>query len=398
MRSAQEFPHGRNIMEKFAFLTGLSSGKIPQRYLWTDAFAVCNYLELYRQTEDERYKQLALRLVDQVHHILGRHRDDDPRVGWISGLDEQEGEQHPTRGGLRIGKPLNERKQTDPFDERLEWERDGQYFHYLTKWMHALYQVSRATGDFTYHRWAVELARAAHAAFTYMPSSSGQKHMYWKMSIDLSYPLVSAMGQHDPLDGLVTYTELQGIIPKDSEKSWRLNLTPEIKELARMGEASSWITGDLLGIGGLLSDAYRIAQYIRENNTGNQVELLARVLKAATRSLEGNETHLIMKAPVDYRLPFREIGLALGLRAVTRLEELFEDNPRVFNDRLSLTAIMKTLMRYAPLGETIENFWLDPAHQESGTWKDHRHINMVMLATSLAPDGYLRFYPRSEAG
>ena len=307
MRSAQEFPHGRNIMEKFAFLTGLSSGKIPQRYLWTDAFAVCNYLELYRQTEDERYKQLALRLVDQVHHILGRHRDDDPRVGWISGLDEQKGEQHPTRGGLRIGKPLNERQPTDPFDERLEWERDGQYFHYLTKWMHALYQVSRATGDFTYHRWAVELARAAHAAFTYMPSSSGQKHMYWKMSIDLSYPLVSAMGQHDPLDGLVTYTELQGIIPKDSEKSWRLNLTPEIKELARMGEASSWITGDLLGIGGLLSDAYRIAQYIRENNTGNQVELLARVLKAATRSLEGNETHLIMKAPVDYRLPFREI-------------------------------------------------------------------------------------------
>jgi len=50
------------------------------------------------------------------------------------------------------------------------------------------------------------------------------------------------------------------------------------------------------------------------------------------------------------------------------------------------------------LGETIENFWLDPANQKAGTWKDHRHINMVMLATSLAPDGYLRFYPRSEIG
>jgi len=372
--------------------------KIPQRYLWTDAFAVCNHLELYRQTGDERYKELALRLVDQVHHILGRHRDDDPRVGWISGLDEQEGEQHPTRGGLRIGKPLNERKQTDPFDERLEWERDGQYFHYLTKWMHALYQVSRATGDFTYHQWAMELARTAHAAFTYMLSLGGQKRMYWKMSIDLSYPLVSAMGQHDSLDGLVTYTEIQKTIPEDSEKSLRLNLNQEMEELARMGEASSWITDDLLGIGGLLSDAYRIAQCSIENNTGNQVDLLARVLAAAARSLEGNETHLIMKAPVDYRLPFREIGLALGLRAVPRLRELFEDHPRVFNDRLSLTAIMKTLMRYAPLGETIENFWLDPANQKAGTWKDHRHINMVMLATSLAPDGYLRFYPRSEIG
>jgi hypothetical protein len=26
-----------------------------------------------------------------VHAILGRHRDDDPRIGWISGLDEEEG-------------------------------------------------------------------------------------------------------------------------------------------------------------------------------------------------------------------------------------------------------------------------------------------------------------------
>ena len=28
--------------------------------------------------------------------------------------------------------------------------------------------------------------------------------MYWKLSIDLSRPLVASMGQHDPLDGLVT--------------------------------------------------------------------------------------------------------------------------------------------------------------------------------------------------
>ena len=33
--------------------------------------------------------------------------------------------------------------------------------------------------------------------------------MYWKMSIDLTRPLVPSMGQHDPLDGLVTYNELQ---------------------------------------------------------------------------------------------------------------------------------------------------------------------------------------------
>ncbi len=78
----------REIMIEFANLTGLSPAReVPRRYLWTDAFAVCNFLELYRQTSDEQYRKLALHLVDQVHNVLGRHRDDDPRTGWISGLD-----------------------------------------------------------------------------------------------------------------------------------------------------------------------------------------------------------------------------------------------------------------------------------------------------------------------
>ncbi|MCF8126715.1 MAG: hypothetical protein K9J51_10890 [Desulfotignum sp.] len=59
------------------------------------------------------------------------NREDDPRTGGISGLDEKKGKQHPTRGGLRIGKPLNERRSDEPFDQNLEWDRDGQYYHYL---------------------------------------------------------------------------------------------------------------------------------------------------------------------------------------------------------------------------------------------------------------------------
>jgi hypothetical protein len=100
----------RAIMSEFADLTGFSSpGKTPRRYLWTDAFAVCNFLELFRQTGNEKYRLLASRLVDQVHNTLGRHREDDSRTGWISGLDEQEGKMNPTRGGLRIGKKLGHR-------------------------------------------------------------------------------------------------------------------------------------------------------------------------------------------------------------------------------------------------------------------------------------------------
>jgi hypothetical protein len=110
----------RDIMATFATTTGLLGEREPRRDLWTDAFAVCNYLALARQAGEPRYRDLALRLVDQVHHVLGRHRADDLRAGWISGLDREEGERHPTAGGLRIGNDLNERGPGAPFDERLE--------------------------------------------------------------------------------------------------------------------------------------------------------------------------------------------------------------------------------------------------------------------------------------
>ena len=87
----------REIMMEYDGMTGITAGKTPRRYLWTDAFAVCNFLGLYlKQTNG--IQALAVRLVDQVHNILGRHREDDLRTGWISGLNEQEGK-HPTRGG-----------------------------------------------------------------------------------------------------------------------------------------------------------------------------------------------------------------------------------------------------------------------------------------------------------
>ena len=184
-------------MERFAERTGLTSSQPQRRYLWTDAFAVCNFLALDRL-------DLALALADRVHHVLGRHRDDDPRRGWTQRAVRRQGEAHPTVGGLRIGKPLPERAPGEPFSDELEWERDGQYFHYLTKWMHALeplgasYRRRRATAA-----WARELAEVARARVR--PSAT---RMVWKMSIDLSRPLVPSMGHHDPLDGYVTALEL----------------------------------------------------------------------------------------------------------------------------------------------------------------------------------------------
>ena len=173
--------HAIELMNRFAERTGVtgppSSGR---RYLWTDAFAVVNFLGLERATGDAQFGELALRLVDRVHHILGQHRPDDARTGWLSGLGLAEGEAHPTRGGLRIGKPLPERSAHEPVNDRLEWDRDGQYFHYLTRWMVALDRVARATGHAMFNMWARELAEVAHRAFTYKPSGSSHKQMIWK--------------------------------------------------------------------------------------------------------------------------------------------------------------------------------------------------------------------------
>jgi len=379
----------REIMTEFANQTGLSTAtKSPRRYLWTDAFAVCNFLELYRQTNDEKYKNLALRLVDQVHNILGRHREDDPRTGWISGLDEERGKIHPTKGGLRIGKEMKERRPTDPFDEQLEWDRDGQYYHYLTKWMHALNRVSRVTGDIIYNTLAIELAKTAHARFIYDPSPDGQKRMYWKMSIDLYYPLVESMGHHDPLDGFITYNQLQATAAKDSESSTCLDLNAEITDMANICEGKSWATDDPLGLGGLLCDACRVAQLIINENF-EQADLLEILLDSSLPGLESYSRNNPLKLPAQYRLAFRELGLSIGLRAVNKLQGLIEENPDLFNKKHPLHSRIETVMRYAPLIEVIENFWLEATNREASSWTEHQDINMVMLAASLTPDGYL---------
>jgi hypothetical protein len=379
----------REIMMEFADLTGVSPvGRTPRRYLWTDSFAVCNFLELHRQTRDEEYKHLALRLVDQVHHVLGRHREDDKRNGWISGLSEEEGRGHPTAGGLRIGKGMNERNRREPYDESLEWDRDGQYYHYLTKWMHALNRVSRASGNPTYNEWAIELARAAHARFVYLPSRFSAKRMYWKMSIDLSRPLVPSMGQHDPLDGLITYRQIQAAAKRDKKSRAGQDLESEIAEMVQICEGKTWDTDDPLGIGGLLCDAYRSAQ-LSVIQGSEENDLLATLLESSLRGLGHFARGSLLMSPADHRLAFRELGLSIGLRAVQRLQGLIKGRPERFGKGHPVHTKMKSLMRYIPLCEGIEKFWLDPASRDNETWRAHREINMVMLATSLAPDGFL---------
>lgn len=378
--------NNHSVMQDFAVSTGLiDSSHPPRRYLWTDAFAVCNFLQLYQQTGKHSYLDLALKLVNQVHHILGRHRTDSTSTGWLSGLSDEQAELHPTKGGLRIGKRLNERQADETPNDALEWNQDGQYYHYLTKWMHALCCVSRVSGEIKYTQWAIELAKVSHARFTH--TSDQGKRMYWKMSIDLSRPLVSSMGQHDPLDGLITYLQLDSSA-KELPSQSKLTLKPEIDDMQTMCEGHTWASADSLGIGGLLTDAYKLVQLIDIYHL-SETKLLEGLLIDIQHSLSVFAVRNNLNASAEHRLAFRELGLAIGLQTISRMEEQINKNPERFNNSNSLQHLLNQLTYYVSLHGIIEDFWLELPHQAVSTWKDHIDINSVMLATSLAPDGYL---------
>ncbi len=303
----------------------------------------------------------------------------------MSGLGDQEGEAHPTRGGLRIGKKLQERRPGEPFDESLEWDRDGQYFHYLTKWMHALDVVSRSTGNPRFGGWATELAQVAHAAFVYEPrGSAGRRRMFWKMSIDLSRSLVPSMGQHDPLDGLVTFTQLD--TSHDGHRAPMLGSA--IADFAAMVERTNLRTADPLGLGGLLSDAGRVATLMGSGAfPGSRV--LTTLLRAAEEGLSYYSSRDELRQPASRRLAFRELGLAIGLSAIALIDEQARKGQESIAEREQVFALLTALSSHGTLGTAIESFWLGSENRRARTWSDHRDINDVMLATCLAPEGYL---------
>jgi hypothetical protein len=379
----------RQLMADFGQRTGLSDGvRQPRRYLWTDAYAVCNDLDLDRRTGDAAWRQQALQLVDQVHHVLGRHRTDDSRTGWISGLSDTEGERRPTAGGLRIGKPLPERRPGEPFREQLEWDRDGQYFHYLTKWMHALARITAVTGESIHNRQAIELAQVAHARFTYRDAPEATPRMYWKMSIDLSRPLVPSMGHLDPLDGLVTYLRLQATAARDPLSAASLDLQSQILEAAEMCQGKSWITTDPLSIGGLLNCACELYELCAGDLLYR--ELLCALFDDAWQSLHLWRQAHSLTAPPKTRLAFRELGLSIGLRTVRSLIDPANPFRRPNPTLRELDRLLHDLELFLPFSDRIEREWLDSDLQRGHSWMAHQDINSVMLATSLLAAGDVR--------
>ena len=384
----------RELLDGFARRTGLVGGAPPARYLWTDAFAACTCLGLHAEDDGAGWLELARSIVAGVHGVLGRHRPDDGRTGWISGLSETDGARHPTIGGLRIGKPLPERAPDQRFDRELEWERDGQYYHYLTRWIHALSGLAMATGAGSAARHAAELAATAHNGFGYR-TPDGELRLHWKMSIDLERPLVPSMGQHDALDGLVAFAHVDAAlrrVPEGLEEAGAPRLDRPIRELAEACAGRSWATDDPLGIGGLLADALLLARLLADDPApggaaaGALRGVLEDAVRDAGRSVRAVAGSPLFDLPADRRLAFRELGLSLGLAAAETLRDAVSSAGA---DVEALAPALDAIEDGAALRGSIHAFWSDPEHRSSAPWLRHPDINDVMLAASLAPRGYL---------
>ncbi|MCO6479387.1 MAG: hypothetical protein J5I94_22320, partial [Phaeodactylibacter sp.] len=82
------------------------------------------------------------------------------------------------------------------------------------------------------------------------------------------------------------------------------------------------------------------------------------------------------QAPTEGRLPFRECGLSLGLRAL--------HGGRRFLEKAGIGS--GPLEAHLPLAGAIENFWLEEKNRRSPTWKEHLDINAVTFAASVVAE------------
>lgn len=126
---------------------------------------------------------------------------------------------------------------------------------------------------------------------------------------------------------------------------------------------------------------HRLAELVARHGVDRR-ELLARVTADARASVEAVAASRVLDLPADHRLAFRELGLAIGLRAAA----VVAARPPGALGR-SLHAPLANLRRHLPLAERTEAFWSDPAPRHGLTWQEHRDIDDVMLASLIAAAG-----------
>jgi hypothetical protein len=196
------------------------------------------------------------------------------------------------------------------------------------------------------------------------------------------------MGLHDALDGFITFQEAQCAIAKIPTDTEVTDLSPAIESLFALCQEGDWMTDDPLGLGGLLFDACRLCRLIGEERLGD-VRLLEKILDASGIGIKALLASRYLNRPVAYRLAFRELGLAIGLRALPTIVDTTKKGRSGFERTPALRQAVDLLLRYNSLCDEIVSAWLPHAQHHDENWQAHQDINEVMLATALIPSTFL---------
>uniref|UniRef100_A0A914VG78 Uncharacterized protein n=1 Tax=Plectus sambesii TaxID=2011161 RepID=A0A914VG78_9BILA len=228
--------------------------------------------------------------------------------------------------------------------------QDGQYYHYLTKWMFALNRMSLATKEQHFNAWAVDLVKAVHPHF--VQTVNGRLRMFWKMSIDLSQPLVPSEGGLDPYDGYVTYRLLQ-----DYSQDEQL-LRKEIDEMRTLVEARyrHYRTNDTLDAG----EALWLSHFYPNEDWAKQLHL------KASEAVDSLWQQGEFSGNWKRRLAFREFGTTIGVQ----------------------------------MHPELKTRWMDRINQLHSLWVEHLFkrdddITPVMFCSSLLPGYFAKSYKQT---
>jgi len=275
-----DFPFPRPMPRDEA---GLCADGLQRRYLWTDAFGVLSYVSIAERYETEgkmleadKYRRAADTLVKVVHECLGTPRSNKPEDSMTKD------EASPTGYvGLRIGK-VHSRKVTD-----YGMTYDGQYWHYVDKWLLALARSGHVTEG-------IQIAKSCFPSFfdAGEDGTGWAGGIRWKLNVDASAPpsLQRARASDDTLVALIVFSILEAHrAPSDA------SLADEIKSLkVSLQGYRPRVTDDPLGWG--LEAMYD--QFVKGHTR-----------QAALKSLQSSALH-----SSHLSLPFRLYGAMIGAR------------------------------------------------------------------------------------
>ena len=327
------------------------------RYLWTDAFGVVNYISLYKLTDNKVYLHQAKLLIDNVHNVLGKTRNGKLWLG-NGNID------HPTLGGLRIGKP----------NEESDDDGDGQYFHYLTKWCYALNLAYKVTNESKYNSWSIEMGKIIFDKFVYKNKYDNKYSMFWKMKIDLSKPLVFAEGNLDPIDGYITYKMLNRY-----NNIKNIHFHNEVKIFKDMVDkkVKKYYSDDTLDLG----ESLWLSHCDLNNINDDWAVILA---EKALNCLDNVDQNGGFSSKDKYRLAFREFGTVLGIKCLyNELNQLMANSDDMDNDRkLRFQKMLNICKIWNHKVDNILKYWEKKGIQKQYGGND---ITSIMYVSCLIP-------------